>query len=70
MVAKRCTQVLNVDYHGVTSPTPASTPVKMVAVAANKLSLEVFHLDVSQAFMPAPLEEDICMRLPPGRGKL
>ena len=39
--------------------------MKIIAVAANELGLPVFHLDVSQAFVQAPLEEEIYMRLPP-----
>ena len=57
MVAKGFTQVQDVDYHETTSPTHVSAPVKIIAVAANELGLPVFHLDVSQAFVQAPLEE-------------
>ena len=70
MVAKRFTQVQNVDYHETTLPTPASAPVKMIAAIANEKGLPVFHLDVSQAFVQAPLEEKIYMRLPSGCGEL
>ena len=70
MVAKGFTQVQDVDYHETTSPTPASAPVKMIAVIANEKGLPVFHLDVSQAFVQAPLEEEIYMCLPPGFGEL
>ena len=42
----------------------------MLAVVANELGLPVFHLDVSQAFVQAPLEEEIYMRLPLGCGEL
>ena len=70
MVAKGFTQMPNVDYHETTSPTPASALVKIIAVAANELGLPVFHLDVSQAFVQAPLAEEIYMRLPPGCGEL
>ena len=70
MVAKGLTQMPNVDYHETTSPTPALAPVKIIAVAANELDLPVFHLDVSQAFVQAPLDEEMYMCLPPGCGKL
>ena len=38
---------------------PASAPVKIRAIAENELGLSVFHLDVSRAFVQAPLEEEI-----------
>ena len=60
------TQMPNVDYHETTSPTSASAPVKIVAVAGNELNLPVFHLNVSQTFVQAPLQERIYTRLPPG----
>ena len=66
VVAKGFTQVQVVDYHKTTSPTSASAPVKMIAAIANEKGLPVFRLDVSQAFVQAPLEGEIYMRLPPG----
>ena len=69
MVAKGSTQVQDVDYHDTTSPTPASAPAKMIAIA-NEKGLPVFHLDVSRAFVQAPLEEEMYTRLPPGCGEL
>jgi len=63
LVAKRFSQIANIDYHETTSFTPASGPVKMIAVFANE---KVFHLDVSQAFVQAPLQDEIFMRLPQG----
>ena len=70
VVAKGFTQVQDVDYHETTSPTPASAPVKVIVAIANEKGLPVFHLDVSQAFVQAPLEEEICMRFPPACGEL
>ena len=65
LVANGFTQVQDVDYHEMASPTPVSAPVKLLAVVANELGLPVFHLDVSQAFVQVPLEENIYMRLSP-----
>ena len=70
VVAKGFTQVQDVDYHETTSPTPASAPVRMIAAITNEKGFPVFYLDVSQAFVQAPLEEEIYMRLPPGCGEL
>ena len=70
VAAKEFTQVQDVDYHETTSPMPASAPVKMIAAIANEKGLPVFHLDVSQAFVQAPLENEIYMRLPPGCDEL
>ena len=64
LVAKGFSQVVGVDYNDTTSPTPAAAPVKMIAAVANEKGLPVYHLDVSQAFVQAPLKEDIFMRLP------
>ena len=58
------------DYHELPYRTPASAPVKMIAAIANGKGLPVFHLDVSQAFVQAPLGEEIYMRYPPGCGEL
>ena len=44
--------------------------MKNIAVIANELGSPVFHLDVSQAFIQAPLEEEMYMRLPPVCGEL
>ena len=70
VVAKGFTQVQDVDKLETTSPTPASAPGKMKAAIANEKGLPVFYLEVSQAFVQAPLEEEIYMRPPPGCGEL
>ena len=61
IVVKGSAQMPNLDYHEKKIPTPASAPVKIIPVAVNELGLPVFHLDVSQAFVQAHLEEDIFM---------
>ena len=70
VVAKGFTQLQDVDQLETTSPTPASAPVKMIAAIANEKSLPVFYLEVFQAFVQAPLEEEIYMRPPPACGEL
>ena len=70
VVAKGFAQVQDVDYHDTTSLTPAPAPVKIIAAIANENDSPVFHLGVSQAFVQAPLEKGIYMRLPPGCGEL
>ena len=69
-MAKGFSQAAGVDYIKTTFPTPAAAPVKMRAAVANEKGLPVDHLDMSQAFVQAPLKEDISMRLPPGYGEL
>ena len=70
LVAKGFSQVAGVDYNETTSPTSAAASVKMIFAVANEKGLPVYHLDVSQAFVQASLEEHIFMRLPPGCGEL
>ena len=65
VVTKGPTQVQDIDYHETTSPTLASASVKMIASIANEKGLPVFHLHVPQAYVQAPLEEEIYMRPPP-----
>ena len=65
LVAKDFSQVTDVDYNKTTSPTPAAALVKMIAAVANEKGLPMYHMDVSQAFLQAPLMEDIFVRLPP-----
>ena len=70
LVARGFSQVAGVDYNETTYSTPAATPVKMISAAANEDGLPVYHLDVPQAFVQAPLRGDIFVRLPPGCGGL
>ena len=70
LVARGFSQAAAVDYNEITSPEPTAAPVKIIAAVANEKSLPVYHLDVSQAFVQAPLRGGIFIRLPPGCGDL
>ena len=69
LVAKGFSHVAGADYNETTSPTPAAALVKIKAAVANEKGLPVYHLDLSQEFVQAPLREEVFMRLPPGSGK-
>ena len=48
-------QVAGVDYNETTTPTPAVSAIQMIATVSNEKGLPVYHLDVSQPFVQAPL---------------
>ena len=57
LVAKSSSQVAGVDNNERTSPTPAATPVRVIAAVTNTKGLPVYHLNVSQAFVQTPVKE-------------
>ena len=59
-----------IDFGDLYAPTVASSSVRMLAALACELDLELCHFDIDQAFVRAPLKEDIFMRLPEGCGAL
>ena len=61
LVAKGFSQVAGVDYNETNYPMPAAAPVKMIFTVANEKGFPVYYLDVSQAFVQAPLKEDMCV---------
>ena len=69
LVAKGFSHVAGVDYNDTTSPTLAAAPVTMIAAVANEKTSPVYHLDVSRAFVQAPLKEEIFMSLSPRYGE-
>ena len=58
----------DVDYFQTFAPTPSSASVKILAAVANEHGLEIFHLDVAEAFVRAKLDAEIYMKLPGGYG--
>ncbi|CAN0066305.1 unnamed protein product [Sphacelaria rigidula] len=51
------------------SPTPPTATNRVAAAVACAEGRTIFHFDVEQAFVQSELEEDVCMRLPPGLGE-
>ena len=70
LVTKDFSQVAGIEFKETTAPTLVAAPVKMLAAVAIEEGLPVYHLDVSQAFVQAPLKQTFSMRLPPGCGEL
>ena len=70
LVTKGFSQVAGIDFNKTTAPTLGAAPVKMLVAVAIEKGLPVYHLDVSQAFVQAPLKQTFFMRLPPGCGEL
>ena len=70
LVTKGFSEVAGIEFNETTAPTLVAAPVKMLAAVAIKENLPVYHLDVSQAFVQAPLKQTFFMRLPSGCGEL
>ena len=68
LVPRGFSQRPGVDYHDTFSPTPATPCVRLMAVIACELQLDVCHFDVQQAFVQAELKEAVLMRMPQGCG--
>ena len=61
---------MNVDFGELFAPTVAVSSVRLLAALACELNLDLCHFDIEQAFVQSDLEEDVCMRLPQGCGRL
>ena len=59
-----------VDFGDLYAPTVSSSSVRLLAALAVELNLDLCHFDIDQAFVRAPLKEDIFMQLPEGCGAL
>ena len=68
LVARGFMQEAGVDYENTFSPTPSASSIRLLTGLALKHDMELHHLDIAQAFVQAPLDEEIYMKLPPGCG--
>ena len=52
------------------APTPAASCFRLLGAIACELGLDLCHFNAEQAFVQSSLEEDVFLRLPPGRGEM
>ena len=60
------TQVYNIDFKDVFSPTYRQAAIRLIFSIAAVEDLELRSIDISQAFIHGDLEEEIYMRQPQG----
>lgn len=70
LVARGDMQKEYIDFSELYAPTVSAACVRMLAGLACEFDLELCHFDIDQAFVRAPLKEDIFMHLPEGCGSL
>ena len=63
-------QRAGVDFFETFSPCPNVSSIRLFAAIACSLGLDLFHLDVSQAFVQSELDEVVYVRLPRNCGTL
>jgi len=66
LVANGNTQIYEVDFKEVFSPTYRQAAIRLILSIAALEDLELRSVDISQAFIHGDLEEEIYMRQPPG----
>ena len=72
LVARGDQQTQYIDFGEVFAPTVAVSCVRLLAAFACEQELEIYHLDIEQAFVNSRLEDgiDVYTRLPKGCGMM
>ena len=65
-VAKGYSQVEGIDYHETFSPTARMETVRSLVQLSCQNDLLLHQMDVKSAYLHAPIEEEIYIRIPPG----
>ena len=68
MVARGFGQIDDVELLETFAPTPSAVSVKIAVAAANEKDWLLRHLNTKQAFIQAPLDEAVYMKLSAGCG--
>jgi hypothetical protein len=70
LCAQGFTQVDGVDCGNTFAPVAKFVSFRVMLTTAASQGMEIHNMDVDTAFLLAPLEEDVYMRLPDGFGEL
>jgi hypothetical protein len=65
IVVQGFAQVEGVDYHDVFSPTVGAVAVRTLIACANFLGYQLYHIDITTAFLSAPIDDHIILVRPP-----
>jgi hypothetical protein len=66
VIAKGFSQILGIDCGVVYSPVVKAVTVRIFFILVAALDLDLLHIDVTQAFLRAPLEEEVYLEPPLG----
>ena len=70
LVARGFGQREGIDFFDTFSPCPSVMSIRLLAVLACELDLDLCHFEAEQAFVQSDLDKVVYIRLPPGCGAL
>ena len=66
LVGKGYTQVKGIDYVDTFAPVVRAESFRMLVHLASCLDYKLYQLDIGNAYLNAPLKEDVFLNIPPG----
>lgn len=66
LVAKGFLQREGIDFEEVSAPVSRIEIIMLVVGIDNNHNCPIYQMDVKSAFLNKPLEEEVCVRQPPG----
>ena len=70
LVARGFGQREGIDFFDTFSPSPSVMSIRLLAVLACELDLDLCHFETEQALVQSDLDKVVYIRLPPGCGAL